>query len=85
MTDAVDQDSGHYVTGSNWEFRRYYRYRMAYDHLQAKVKSELDKTIRNIGKITGDNIAPQEPEKSIVIEPKDPKLETERSEELTAR
>ena len=50
---------------------------MAYGHLQAKVKSDqLDKTIRNIGKITGENIAPQEPEKSIVIEPKDPKLET---------
>ncbi|BCC49757.1 TPA: isopeptide-forming domain-containing fimbrial protein [Bacillus cereus] len=80
VTDAVDQDSGYYVTGkvignlgditdTGWHTITF----------QAKVKSDqLDKTIRNIGKITGDNIAPQEPEKSIVIEPKDPKLETEK-------
>ena len=50
---------------------------MAYGHLPSESKiHQLDKTIRNIGKITGENITPQEPEKSIVIEPKDPKLET---------
>ncbi|MEH0979577.1 isopeptide-forming domain-containing fimbrial protein [Bacillus mobilis] len=78
VTDAVDQDSGHYTTGkvvgnlsditdTGWHTVTF----------QAKVKSDqLDKTIRNVGKITGENITPQEPEKSIVIEPKDPKLET---------
>ncbi|MCU5067294.1 isopeptide-forming domain-containing fimbrial protein [Bacillus pacificus] len=78
VTDAVDQDSGHFtigkvignlgdITDTGWHTVTF----------QAKVKSDqLDKTIRNIGKITGENITPQEPEKSIVIEPKDPKLET---------
>ncbi|PEB04720.1 hypothetical protein COM56_22270 [Bacillus cereus] len=80
VTDAVDQDSGHFtigkvignlgdITDTGWHTVTF----------QAKVKSDqLDKTIRNIGKITGENITPQEPEKSIVIEPKDPKLETEK-------
>ena len=88
VTDAVDQDSGHYtigkvignlgdITDTGWHTVTF----------QAKVKlDQLDKTIRNIGKITGENITPQEPEKSIVIEPKDPKLETvKEAKELTAR
>ncbi|MFB6649870.1 isopeptide-forming domain-containing fimbrial protein, partial [Bacillus toyonensis] len=57
VTDAVDQDSGHYTTGkvignlgditdTGWHTVTF----------QAKVKSDqLDKTIRNVGKITGEN------------------------------
>ncbi|BCD02214.1 hypothetical protein BC30048_5116 [Bacillus cereus] len=78
VTDALDQDSGHYTTGkiignlgditdTGWHTVTF----------QAKVKSnQLDKTIRNVGKVMGENIPPQEPEASIVIEPKDPKMET---------
>ncbi|MCZ2991654.1 hypothetical protein NYY86_26350, partial [Acinetobacter baumannii] len=76
--DALDQDSGHYTTGkiignlgditdTGWHTVTF----------QAKVKSnQLDKTIRNVGKVMGENIPPQEPEASIVIEPKDLKMET---------
>ena len=77
VTDALDQDSGHYTTGkiignlgditdTGWHTVTF----------QAKVKSnQLDKTIRNVGKVMG-KYSPQEPEASIVIEPKDPKMET---------
>ena len=58
VTDALDQDSGHYTTGkiignlgditdTGWHTVTF----------QAKVKSnQLDKTIRNVGKVMGENI-----------------------------
>ena len=58
VTDALDQDSGHYTTGKiignlgditdiGWHTVTF----------QAKVKSnQLDKTIRNVGKVMGENI-----------------------------
>ncbi|HDR7793018.1 TPA: DUF11 domain-containing protein [Bacillus luti] len=78
VTDAVDTDSGHYTTGkvignlgditdTGWHTVTF----------QAKVKpNQLDKTIRNVGNVTGENVPPQQPETSIVIGPKDPTLET---------
>ncbi|MCZ2969589.1 isopeptide-forming domain-containing fimbrial protein, partial [Acinetobacter baumannii] len=77
VTDAEDGDSGHYksskVIGKFGDIRDTSWHTIVF---HVKVKSEqAGKEIVNKGKVTGENVTPQEPEKLVKIDYKDPKIE----------
>ena len=77
VTDAEDGDSGHYksskVIGKFGDIRDISWHTIVF---HVKVKSEqAGKEIVNKGKVTGENVTPQEPEKLVKIDYKDPKIE----------
>ncbi|PXW80009.1 putative repeat protein (TIGR01451 family)/fimbrial isopeptide formation D2 family protein, partial [Pseudogracilibacillus auburnensis] len=85
VTDAEDNDNGHFVDGkvtaqfgdiidTDWHTLTF----------QAKVKSgQSEKTIKNVATVDGGNIdEPDKPEEEVTVDPKDPDLESEKSAKL---
>ncbi|WHF27485.1 isopeptide-forming domain-containing fimbrial protein [Bacillus altitudinis] len=84
VTDAKDDDNGDYtkgtVTGQFGQIKDTDWHTVTFE---AKVaKGQAGKTIQNTAKVTGDNTPPDEPTTETKIDPRDPKLESEKTSEI---
>ncbi|MGG1696752.1 isopeptide-forming domain-containing fimbrial protein [Bacillus zhangzhouensis] len=84
VTDAKDDDNGDYtkgtVTGQFGDIKDTDWHTVTFE---AKVsKGQAGKTIQNTAKVTGDNTPPEEPTTETKIDPRDPKLESEKTSEI---
>ncbi len=82
VTDAKDDDSGHYVNGkvighfgdindTDWH---------SVEFLVTVAEGQAGQDIKNVAEVDGDNIDdPDEPEEEVIIYPRDPDLESEKS------
>ncbi|KPN13020.1 cell surface protein [Bacillus australimaris] len=83
VTDAKDEDNGDYtkgtVTGRFGQIKDTDWHTVTFE---AKiVKGQAGKTIQNTAKVTGDNTPPDEPTIETKIDPRDPKLTSEKTSE----
>ncbi|GLF91787.1 hypothetical protein Saga11_30460 [Bacillus safensis] len=83
-TDAKDEDNGDYtkgtVTGQFGQIKDTDWHTVTFE---AKiVKGQAGKTIQNTAKVTGDNTPPDEPTTETKIDPRDPKLKSEKTSEI---
>ncbi|WP_081106423.1 isopeptide-forming domain-containing fimbrial protein [Bacillus pumilus] len=87
VTDAKDDDNGDYtkgtVTGQFGDIKDTDWHTVTFE---AKVaKGQLGKSIQNTAKVTGENTPPDEPTTEINIDPRDPKLESEKTSEIAQK
>ncbi|MGM5472861.1 isopeptide-forming domain-containing fimbrial protein [Bacillus pumilus] len=87
VTDAKDDDNGDYtkgkVTGQFGNIKDTDWHTVTFE---AKVaKGQADKSIQNTAKVTGENTPPDEPTTEIKIDPKDPKLESEKTSKISQK
>jgi len=87
VTDAKDDDNGDYtkgtVTGQFGDIKDTDWHTVTFE---AKVaKGQADKTIQNTAKVTGENTPPDEPTTETNIDPRDPKLESEKTSEISQK
>ncbi|MEE3678841.1 isopeptide-forming domain-containing fimbrial protein, partial [Bacillus safensis] len=84
VTDAKDDDNGDYtkgtVTGQFGDIKDTDWHTITFE---AKIaKGQADKSIQNTAKVTGENTPPDEPTTETKIDPRDPKLESEKTSEI---
>ncbi|MCA6608937.1 isopeptide-forming domain-containing fimbrial protein [Bacillus safensis] len=84
VTDAKDDDNGDYtkgtVTGQFGDIKDTDWHTVTFE---AKVaKGQSGKSIQNTAKVTGDNTPPDEPTTETKIDPRDPKLKSEKTSEI---
>src|SRR5690625_318457 len=81
VTDASDDDAGQVVdgevTGNFGDITDMDQHTVTF--LVTVDKGQTGKNIKNIAVVGGDNIVPDEPEEEIIVYPRDPKLESEKS------
>ncbi|AOZ88329.1 cell surface protein [Bacillus xiamenensis] len=87
VTDAKDDDNGDYtkgtVTGQFGQIKDTDWHTVTFE---AKItKGQAGKTIQNTAKVTGDNTPPDEPTTETKIDPRDPKLESEKTSEISQK
>ncbi|MEK4317573.1 MULTISPECIES: isopeptide-forming domain-containing fimbrial protein [Bacillus] len=87
VTDAKDDDNGDYtkgtVTGQFGDIKDTYWHTVTFE---AKVaKGQSGKSIQNTAKVTGENTPPDEPSTETNIDPRDPKLESEKTSEISQK
>ena len=87
VTDAKDDDNGDYtkgtVTGQFGDIKDTDWHTVTFE---AKVaKGQSGKSIQNTAKVTGENTPPDEPTTEINIDPRDPKLESEKTSEIAQK
>ncbi|MBC5887455.1 isopeptide-forming domain-containing fimbrial protein, partial [Bacillus pumilus] len=87
VTDAKDDDNGDYtkgtVTGQFGDIKDTDWHTITFE---AKIaKGQADKSIQNTAKVTGENTPPDEPTTEIKIDPKDPKLESEKTSKISQK
>ncbi|MEH7477149.1 isopeptide-forming domain-containing fimbrial protein [Bacillus altitudinis] len=87
VTDAKDDDNGDYtkgtVTGQFGDIKDTDWHTVTFE---AKVaKGQSGKTIQNTAKVTGENTPPDEPTTETKIDPRDPKLESEKTSEISQK
>ncbi|MDR4996989.1 isopeptide-forming domain-containing fimbrial protein [Bacillus altitudinis] len=87
VTDAKDDDNGDYtkgtVTGQFGDIKDTDWHTITFE---AKVaKGQSGKSIQNTAKVTGDNTPPDEPTTETNIDPRDPKLESEKTSEISQK
>ncbi|MGN7043517.1 isopeptide-forming domain-containing fimbrial protein, partial [Bacillus safensis] len=87
VTDAKDDDNGDYtkgtVTGQIGDIKDTDWHTVTFE---AKVaKGQSGKSIQNTAKVTGENTPPDEPTTETKIEPRDPKLESEKTSEISQK
>ncbi|MGE6527031.1 isopeptide-forming domain-containing fimbrial protein [Bacillus safensis] len=86
-TDAKDDDNGDYtkgtVTGQFGDIKDTDWHTVTFE---AKVaKGQSGKSIQNTAKVTGENTPPEEPSTETKIDPRDPKLESEKTSEISQK
>ncbi|MFA3776372.1 isopeptide-forming domain-containing fimbrial protein [Bacillus safensis] len=86
-TDAKDEDNGDYtkgiVTGQFGDIKDTDWHTVTFE---AKVaKGQSGKSIQNTAKVTGENTPPEEPSTETKIDPRDPKLESEKTSEISQK
>ncbi|MCM3368003.1 isopeptide-forming domain-containing fimbrial protein [Bacillus safensis] len=87
VTDAKDDDNGDYtkgtVTGQIGDIKDTDWHTVTFE---AKVaKGQSGKSIQNTAKVTGENTPPDEPTTETKIGPRDPKLESEKTSEISQK
>ncbi|MBR0591558.1 isopeptide-forming domain-containing fimbrial protein [Bacillus pumilus] len=87
VTDAKDDDNGDYtkgtVTGQFGDIKDTDWHTVTFE---AKIaKGQSGKSIQNTAKVTGENTPPDEPSTETKIDPKDPKLESEKTSEISQK
>ncbi|WP_342494493.1 isopeptide-forming domain-containing fimbrial protein [Bacillus sp. FSL M7-0307] len=87
VTDAKDDDNGDYtkgtVTGQFGDIKDTDWHTVTFE---AKVaKGQSGKSIQNTAKVTGENTPPDEPTTDTNIDPRDPKLESEKTSEISQK
>ncbi|MEH7799231.1 isopeptide-forming domain-containing fimbrial protein, partial [Bacillus pumilus] len=87
VTDAKDDDNGDYtkgtVTGQFGDIKDTDWHTITFE---AKIaKGQSGKSIQNTAKVTGENTPPDEPTTETKIDPRDPKLESEKTSEISQK
>ncbi|PRO40500.1 isopeptide-forming domain-containing fimbrial protein [Bacillus sp. LLTC93] len=84
VTDAKDEDNGDYTKGTvTGQFGDIEDTKWHTVTFEAKVtKGQSGKSIQNTAKVTGENTPPDEPTTETKIDPRDPKLESEKTSEI---
>ncbi|UDB46547.1 isopeptide-forming domain-containing fimbrial protein [Bacillus safensis] len=87
VTDAKDDDNGDYtkgtVTGQFGDIKDTDWHTVTFE---AKIaKGQSGKSIQNTAEVTGENTPPDEPTTETKIDPRDPKLESEKTSEISQK